>query len=150
MKNAEPARDIVRRNNSIRDLAWDRLTRDVGRERGDRMRKIKKKEANGTTETGRIAGRRKKATKEEVKRVGIFFGKSLENPSGQLNFIQWRFVPLLRGLPTIYGSGIPILPTISFSSFPLYLAYTFNLVEVTLRMTKHYELKICQHDDVSL
>lgn len=44
MKNAEPARDIVRRNNSIRDLAWDRLTRDVGRERGDRMRKIKKKD----------------------------------------------------------------------------------------------------------
>jgi len=43
MKNAEPARDIVRRNNSIRDLAWDRLTRDVGREHGDRMRKIKKR-----------------------------------------------------------------------------------------------------------
>lgn len=58
MKNAEPARDIVRRNNSIRDLAWDRLTRDVGRERGDRMRKIKKK-MERARETDRMTGRRK-------------------------------------------------------------------------------------------
>lgn len=102
MKNAEPARDIVRRNNSIRDPAWDRLTRDVGRERGDRMRRIKKRRGGGARETDGTAGRREKATKEEAKRAGIFFGKSLEDPSGQLNSIQWRFVPLLRGLPTPY------------------------------------------------
>lgn len=102
MKNAEPARDIVRRNNSIRDLAWDRLTRDVGRERererGDRMRKIKKGE-EGDRGREREREEKWKATKREIKRAGTFFGKSSENPSGQLNSIQWRFVPLLRGLP---------------------------------------------------
>lgn len=81
--------------------------------KGEAGRKEQERETDGT------AGRREKATKEEVKRARIFFGKSSENPSGQLNSIQWRFVPLLRGLPIMPGSGIPILPTISLSSFPL-------------------------------
>lgn len=70
MKNAEPARDIVRRNNSIRDLAWDRLTRDVGRERGDRMRKIKKGGRGGERErrTERRGGGKRRRKRKQNER----------------------------------------------------------------------------------
>lgn len=59
MKNAEPARDIVRRNNSIRDLAWDLDWQEMLVERAEiEWEKIKKK-MERARETDKTTGRRK-------------------------------------------------------------------------------------------
>lgn len=121
MKNAEPARDIVRRNNSIRDLAWDRLTRDVGRERGDRMRKIKKgtKSARETGMASRGGGGREAGDEKRDKTSGDIFGKCLETQAASWNSNNDIFVSLLRRLPNVRKWWNPY-PTCNFPFFLFY------------------------------
>lgn len=91
MKNAEPTRYIVRWNNSIRDLAWDRLTRDVGRVRGDRMRKIKK-ELKGTRERdGQNSGEEGKGDERGGKTSRDIFRKELGKPKRPVEFHTMAF-----------------------------------------------------------
>lgn len=72
------------------------------------MKKIKKKgqKERERERDGQKSGEEGKGDERGGKTSRDIFRKELGKPKRSVEYsIQWRFMPLLRGLPTLHGSG---------------------------------------------